>query len=84
MVADYKASSAGISLEARVEIYRGSSNNLRGIQRSLQCKIPLSWRQEKSWEFMNLKHIGKISVAQYDAKFTQLIKYVLMYDADEW
>ena len=46
--------------------------------------FPLSWRQEKSWEFMNPKQTGEMLVAQYDTKFNQLIKYVLMYNADEW
>ena len=46
--------------------------------------FPVSWRQEKSWEFMNLKQTGEMSVTQYDTKFNQLIKYVPMYNADEW
>jgi len=33
---------------------------------------------------MNLKQIGEMSVAQYDTRFTQLIKYVPMYEIDEW
>ena len=46
--------------------------------------FPQSWRQEKSQECMNLKQIGEMSVAQYDTRFTQLIKYVPMYEIDEW
>ncbi|XP_052187776.1 uncharacterized protein LOC127798322 [Diospyros lotus] len=38
--------------------------------------FPLTWRQEKSWEFANLKQTGEMTVAQYDTKFNQLIKYV--------
>ena len=33
---------------------------------------------------MNLKQTGEMSVAQYNTQFNQLIKYVPMYDADEW
>ncbi|XP_052172213.1 uncharacterized protein LOC127788143 [Diospyros lotus] len=44
----------------------------------------LSWRQEKSWEFVNQKQTGEMSVAQYDTKFNHLIKYKPMYDTDEW
>ena len=43
-----------------------------------------AWREEKSWEFMKLKQTGEITVTQYDTKFTQLIKYVSMYEVDEW
>lgn len=46
--------------------------------------FPQSWRQEKSWEFMNLKQTREMLVAQYDTRFTQLIKYVSMYEIDEW
>lgn len=33
---------------------------------------------------MNLKQTREMSVAQYDIKSTQLIKYMSMYDVDKW
>ncbi|XP_052177545.1 uncharacterized protein LOC127791600 [Diospyros lotus] len=46
--------------------------------------FPRSWRKEKTWEFMKLKQTDEMLVTQYDVKFTQLIRYVPMYEADEW
>ncbi|XP_052197261.1 uncharacterized protein LOC127804438 [Diospyros lotus] len=54
----------------------------QSAQRALQ-RTP-SWREEKTWEFMKLKQTDEMSVTQYDVKFTQLIRYVPMYEADEW
>ena len=33
---------------------------------------------------MKLKQADEMSVSQYDAKFTQLIKYVPIYEANKW
>ena len=46
--------------------------------------LPRSWKERKVWEFMQLKQTRDMTVAQYDAKFVQLIKYVPMYETDEW
>ncbi|XP_052207947.1 uncharacterized protein LOC127811811 [Diospyros lotus] len=45
--------------------------------------FPQSWKEERTWEFMNLKQTDEMSVTQYDVKFTQLIRYVPMYETDE-
>jgi len=46
--------------------------------------FPRSWKEEKTWEFMKLRQTDEMSVTQYDVKFTQLIRYVPMYETDEW
>ena len=67
------------------EVVEAPTTDWEAFKKAFHDKyFPLSWRQEKSWEFANLKQTGEVSVAQYDAKFNQLIKYVPMYDADEW
>ena len=45
--------------------------------------FPRSWKEERIWEFMRLKQTDEVSVSQYDNRFTQLIKYVPMYETDE-
>lgn len=56
-----------------------------GFKEAFDAKyFPRSWREEKTWEFMKLKQTDEMSVTQYDVKFTQLIRYVPMYEADEW
>jgi len=45
--------------------------------------FPRSWKEERIWEFMRLKQTDEMSVTQYDIRFTQLIKYVPMYETDE-
>jgi len=38
---------------------------------------------ENGWEFMNLKQVGNMTVAQYEDYFTWLIKYTPIYNLDE-
>jgi len=45
--------------------------------------FPRSWKEERIWEFMRLKQTDEVSVSQYDNRFTQLIKYVPMYETDK-
>ena len=45
--------------------------------------FPRSWKKERIQEFMRLKQTNEISMNQYDNRFTQLIKYVPMYETDE-
>ena len=45
--------------------------------------FPRSWKEERIWEFMRLKQTDKMSMNQYDNWFTQLIKYIPMYETDE-
>ncbi|XP_052172162.1 uncharacterized protein LOC127788086 [Diospyros lotus] len=54
----------------------------QSTKRALQ-RTP-SWKEEKTWEFMKLRQIDEMSITQYDVKFTQLIRYIPMYEADEW
>ncbi|XP_052197312.1 uncharacterized protein LOC127804483 [Diospyros lotus] len=45
--------------------------------------FPKSWKEERIWEFMRLKQTDEMSVNQYDNWFTQLIKYVPLYETYE-
>ena len=45
--------------------------------------FPLSLRMEKEREFMQLKEVGDMMVAQYKDIFTQLIKYMSISESDE-
>ena len=45
--------------------------------------FPLCKKLEKGQEFMVLKQTGNITVAQYEDSFTQLIKYMPVYNLDE-
>ena len=45
--------------------------------------FPPCKKMEKSWEFMNLRQIGDMSIAQYEDNFTQLIKSMPIYNLYE-
>ncbi|XP_052204037.1 uncharacterized protein LOC127809313 [Diospyros lotus] len=45
--------------------------------------FPLCKKMEKSREFMNLRQTEGMSVAQYEDRFTRLIKYMPIYNLDE-
>jgi len=45
--------------------------------------FPLSLKMEKKSEFMDLKQTRDMFVAQYEDAFTQLIKYMPIYETDE-
>ncbi|XP_052173738.1 uncharacterized protein LOC127789029 [Diospyros lotus] len=45
--------------------------------------FPLCKKMEKSQEFMNLQQTKGMSVAQYEDRFTRLIKYMPIYNLDE-
>jgi len=45
--------------------------------------FPLSARMAKERDFMGLKQMEDMSVAQYEDAFTRLIKYMPIYESDE-
>ncbi|XP_052198307.1 uncharacterized protein LOC127805570 [Diospyros lotus] len=55
-----------------------------GFKEEFNAKyFPKSWKEERIWEFMRLKQTDEMSVNQYDNRFTQLIKYMPVYETDE-